>query len=577
MATERNHAAIRHVRTLFDVGTMGSLGDPQLLERFLTRNGEAAELAFAALVERHGPMVLRVCRRVLTDPDDAHDAFQATFLVLATKAGSLRRRDSLASWLHGVAIRVARCSRAASARRRVHEFRKAAAGSIVFETEEDDLGPIVHQEFARLPERYRAPMALCDMEDLTHEQAARQLGLPVGTVKSRLARGRARLRDRLTRRGLAPTSIATMLMPRLDLGSLLPDAVVDPLARKAVQFAASRSTAGVVPASTSALVQGVRRMMVKESIRCWTLTSLAIGVIVVGVALAAQSPATPPSIPVPKPLQTSAPGGEERQISCEVRFVAMDTLGWRETATARLRAVSLQGPCTVWTTDKKGLYELLTYCQTAQGANVVQAPKVTTFEGAPATIYNTQRTVLVPSEARIADGSALLYPLRANFSAYIGDSKVDPAAKQAANGPDPFINRVVDGVTVRMTGKRAEKGILVQGTITKSQIVALHDVTLPGWSPDPNRADAARSPVRVKLPEVVESKVEGEWLLDDDTSLVVSLGLQRNVNERSIGKIGELLVVINARRIILESEEERLGAPTRAIVPNPAKGSPRTP
>ena len=125
MAKERNGATLRHIQTLFSVGTVGGLTDGQLLEWYPNRTGEAAELAFAALVERHGPMVLRVCREVLRNEHEAHDAFQATFLVLVRRAGSLWVRDSLAPWLHQVALRVAWCARSATARRRRHE-RKAA-------------------------------------------------------------------------------------------------------------------------------------------------------------------------------------------------------------------------------------------------------------------------------------------------------------------------------------------------------------------------------------------------------------------------------------------------------------------
>ncbi len=110
MARAGQGAVLRQVRALFDAGTIGGLTDGQLLERFTTRGGEAAELAFAALVERHGPMVLRTCRAVLRDPHDAHDAFQATFLVLVRRAGSLWARDSLAPWLHQVARRTACCA-----------------------------------------------------------------------------------------------------------------------------------------------------------------------------------------------------------------------------------------------------------------------------------------------------------------------------------------------------------------------------------------------------------------------------------------------------------------------------------
>src|ERR1700733_8467066 len=121
MAIRRNGAAVRQLNALFNVGPTGSLTDGQLLERFVTRPGEGAELAFAALVERHGPLVLRVCRSVLRDDHAAHDAFQATFLVLVDKARSLWVQDSLSPWLHAVAYRVALCARGAAARRRRHE------------------------------------------------------------------------------------------------------------------------------------------------------------------------------------------------------------------------------------------------------------------------------------------------------------------------------------------------------------------------------------------------------------------------------------------------------------------------
>src|SRR6476661_1291295 len=117
MEKSRHDSASRHVRMLFNLGTIGSLTDRQLLERFTAQDAEAFELAFGALVERHGPMVLRVCRSVLRDPHDAHDAFQATFLVLLRRAGSLWVRDSLGPWLHQVALRTALRARSAAARR----------------------------------------------------------------------------------------------------------------------------------------------------------------------------------------------------------------------------------------------------------------------------------------------------------------------------------------------------------------------------------------------------------------------------------------------------------------------------
>src|SRR4051812_28004742 len=173
MAMERRGAPLRQIHTLFSVGTMGRLTDGQLLEHYTTPGGDRAELAFTVLVERHGPMVLRVCREVLRDEHEARDAFQATFLVLVRRAGPLWTRDSLGPWLNQVARRVAACARAAAARRRRLE-REAAEGAILSGCDpgRDDLGPAIREEVGRLPERYRMPIVLCYLEGLTQRQAA---------------------------------------------------------------------------------------------------------------------------------------------------------------------------------------------------------------------------------------------------------------------------------------------------------------------------------------------------------------------------------------------------------------------
>jgi RNA polymerase sigma factor (sigma-70 family) len=188
---------------------------------------ETREAAFRAVVGRHGPMVLGVCRRVLGDDHAAEDAFQATFLVFVRKAGTLREGDLLGNWLYGVALRVARKAKAGEARRRVVE-RQAGAQTRLHDaatSTEADLQAVIDEEIHLLPERYRTAVILCYLEGLTHEEAARRLGCPVGTVESRLSRARERLRTRLTRRGLAPTAPAlalalspapaSALMPRL--------------------------------------------------------------------------------------------------------------------------------------------------------------------------------------------------------------------------------------------------------------------------------------------------------------------------------------------------------------------------
>jgi RNA polymerase sigma factor (sigma-70 family) len=287
MTRTRQGAVLRHIRALFDAGTVGGLTDGQLLEWFTSR-GESAELAFAALVERHGPMVLRICRAILRDPHDAHDAFQATFLVLVRRASSLWARDSLAPWLHQVACRTAYCARSAAARRRKHE--RDAAGrtraSVRYDGP-DDLGEVLHEELARLPEPNRAAVVLCLVEGLTHEQAARRLGWPVGTVESRLARGRARLRARLTGRGLAPTVGAVAAA----LGASRVDAAVPPALARATVRAALRISVGqaagaeVVSAAILALVEGVSRTMSMSMMKMAGAVVLAAGLAVTGAGV----------------------------------------------------------------------------------------------------------------------------------------------------------------------------------------------------------------------------------------------------------------------------------------------------
>jgi RND family efflux transporter MFP subunit len=285
MAIGKDRAVARQLRTLFDVGAILELTDGQLLERFATGRGEAAELAFAVLLERHGPMVLRVCRGVLADVHDTQDAFQATFLVLVEKARGLWVRDSLGPWLHQVAFRTASCARSAAARRRRHEkcVAKPARESRV--EAGDELGPILHAEIERLPERYRAPLVLCDIEGRSYEQVARHLGWPVGTVKSRLTRGRQRLRDRLQRRGLAPDAGLLAAVPGLGgPDRSLPAALVDSTTRAAVQW----TTIGTnVPGSAALCAQGVLKTM--SSIKCLKVASvvLILGATAAGVDLLA--------------------------------------------------------------------------------------------------------------------------------------------------------------------------------------------------------------------------------------------------------------------------------------------------
>ena len=268
-------AVLSQIRTLYECGSLAGLTDAQLLERFANGGGENAEVAFSVLVERHGPMVMRVCRASLRNQHDAEDALQAVFLVLVRKAGTLWVRDSLGPWLHAVAIRTSAYAKARSERRLAHEWRRTQAFNEKVEATENDLFVVIHEEVSQLPDRFREAVVLCDLEGLSHEQAAGRLGWPVGTVKSRHARGRERLRGKLQRRGLAPTDAAFAL-------AMSPGPVAVSLVRATASAAAifrteQSAAAGAVSASSFALAQDISRTMTMNSMKLTILTVLAAG------------------------------------------------------------------------------------------------------------------------------------------------------------------------------------------------------------------------------------------------------------------------------------------------------------
>ncbi len=167
----------RDFEVLFGVGTVAGLTDAQLFRQFTECRDEGSDAAFAALVARHGPMVLRVCGTTLHDLNDVEDAFQATFVILARRARSIRDPGSVGTWLFGVARRTAANARISAIRRRKHERRRAVmAMTPLAEENRNDLESALWDEVARLPEKYRAPIVLCYMEGLTHEAAAHHLG-----------------------------------------------------------------------------------------------------------------------------------------------------------------------------------------------------------------------------------------------------------------------------------------------------------------------------------------------------------------------------------------------------------------
>jgi RNA polymerase sigma factor (sigma-70 family) len=260
------------------------VSDEQLLERFAR---QADEAAFGALLRQHGPLVYGVCRRILHNEHDAEDAFQATFLVLVRKVRSIVRGQSLRSWLHSVACRVA--LRAKTARREAIDRQNgelAGTGDPVHAAAWNEIQAVLDEEVCRLPEKYRGPVLLCYFEGMTCEEAARQLRCPLGTVATRLARARQRLQSRLMRRGLTAGSVVLLT----GIGSAaVPASLADRTMQAALQITLGQSLAAAgVSERVMTLMQGALHIMALARLR-WTTLYLLIALLVSGTgALAYQ-------------------------------------------------------------------------------------------------------------------------------------------------------------------------------------------------------------------------------------------------------------------------------------------------
>ncbi len=274
---------LRDLRVLFDVGSSVGLTDRQLLERFQSASRvddhDAAESALTALVERHSAMVWNVCRSLIRDRHDVEDAFQATFLILIRKAGSLLVGDTLGPWLHVVAGRTALSVRKAHARRRAVE--RSAVDSLPGAVEPtvsdlswhdaDEVRAAIHVEILKLPEAFRAVIVLCDLEALSYSEAALRLKIPLGTVQSRLARARRRLRRGLIQRGIHP-SAAGEASPCAPISGLmmaggLPPALVGRVGRLGALIASD-------PCQLKAIATGSVRELVSGGLRTMVLGRL---------------------------------------------------------------------------------------------------------------------------------------------------------------------------------------------------------------------------------------------------------------------------------------------------------------
>jgi RNA polymerase sigma factor (sigma-70 family) len=292
MAHARSSPVGSFLRRLAVTQLVAAAPDGELVERFAAHREEAA---FAALVRRHGPLVLGVCRRVLADPHAAEDCFQATFLVLARKAGSLKGPEALGPWLYGVATRTALQARAREARRRVCERRACVAEAV---TPCDglvwrDLRPKLDEAIAGLPEKYRTPFVLHHLEGLTVAGVARRLGCPQGTAAARLARAKEQLRARLARQGLAGC-IGALATALTECSAAVPPPLAAGTVQAAIGIAASQA-AGALSATAAALTTGGLRVMCVSKVKAALAVWLAVSALGIGVGVSQR--ATPGGAP----------------------------------------------------------------------------------------------------------------------------------------------------------------------------------------------------------------------------------------------------------------------------------------
>jgi RNA polymerase sigma factor (sigma-70 family) len=283
MATSPMSEIVQHLRRSVLLRDGAGRTDGQLLEDHLSRQDEAA---LEALVRRHAPMVWGVCRRVLRDYHEAEDAFQTTFLVLVRKAASIAPKEFLANWLYGVAHQTALKARATAARRcaRERQAKEMPEPAVAEQNRWRDLEPLLDHALSRLPDKYRAVIVLCDLEGGTRKEAARQLGVPEGTVASRLATARTMLTKRLARHGLTVSSGAlAAVLSQMVVSASVPALVVASTLEAVTLAAAGQAAAmGAISVKVAALTEGVLTSMLLK--KCTTMLVLvgALGLVLLG-------------------------------------------------------------------------------------------------------------------------------------------------------------------------------------------------------------------------------------------------------------------------------------------------------
>jgi RNA polymerase sigma factor (sigma-70 family) len=384
MANDRRESVLRHLRRLIVSRAESDLSDEQLHRRFLTAGDQAA---FEALVRRHGPMVLSVCRRRLADPQAVEDAFQATFLVLVRKASGIRRAELLGNWLYGVANRIASRAAAQAGRgRRLVPVDDVAAVDLPCPLLSHEARTLVDEEVQRLPEKYRTPVLLCYFQGKTYAEAARLLAVPAGTVATRLLRARERLRSRLVRRGLTLSAAALAgALTQSGASAALPAALV-----AATASGCAAEAGGTAPAATAgalALTDRVLRDMFLRKVMIAAALALvvALGGAGAGALALAQAPAKPhggpdlqvapsqpprPEVAVAEPPPAAPRPEPKPRPSAEAPAEAKPQPAWREAVSVRL--LDGRGTADVVALSPDG--KLLATAATPQGLPAADAP-----------------------------------------------------------------------------------------------------------------------------------------------------------------------------------------------------------
>jgi RNA polymerase sigma factor (sigma-70 family) len=280
------HGIVEYIRGLVVAPDLASLTDSDLLERFRVQRDESA---FEALVRRHGPMVLGLCRRILHDPQDAEDAFQATFLVFVRKSGSIAKPELLGNWLYGVASRTARVARKAAEKRRAKEDKAVPHEQRAEASLWQEFQPFLDYELSRLPAKYRVPVILCHLEEKSRHEAAQALGVPEGTLSSRLARARTLLAQRLARR--CPTLTGGALFAGLGpqaTAAALPASLVQTTVKAGMRVLGGRAlSAGLVSAQVALLSEGVVRAMFLTKLKIIATIVCLGGLLTLGIGTVA--------------------------------------------------------------------------------------------------------------------------------------------------------------------------------------------------------------------------------------------------------------------------------------------------